>query len=59
MDLAQFTSRVKAGAKLTILDDLVLSLENYAFQHPGGEKVLINNIGRDLSKFFYGGYAIR
>ena len=41
-----------------ILDDLVLDIENYMDNHPGGRFLLEHNIGRDISKFFYGGYAL-
>jgi hypothetical protein len=27
-------------------------------KHPGGAFVLSHNVGRDISKFFYGGYAL-
>jgi cytochrome b involved in lipid metabolism len=26
--------------------------------HPGGKFVIEHNIGRDVSKFFYGGYSL-
>ena len=41
-----------------ILDDLVLDISKYKFYHPGGMFVLQHNIGRDISKFFYGGYQL-
>ena len=44
------------GQKLVILDDLVLNFSNY--EHPGGDYLLEHNIGRDISKFFYGGYSL-
>ena len=40
-----------------LLDDLVLDVTDYMFNHPGGKFLLEHNIGRDVSKFFYGGYA--
>jgi len=33
-------------------------MSSYAFQHPGGAFLLEYNVGRDISKFFYGGYAL-
>jgi cytochrome b involved in lipid metabolism len=45
------------GEKLVILDDLIIDVSKYIPTHPGGEEVLITNIGRDISKFFYGGYS--
>jgi hypothetical protein len=43
---------------LVILDDLVLDVGDYMDNHPGGRFLLSHNIGRDVSKFFYGGYAL-
>jgi cytochrome b involved in lipid metabolism len=47
---------IKAGKKLVLLDDLVIDVSS--FSHPGGEVVINRNIGRDVSKFFYGGYSM-
>lgn len=33
-------------------------MEKFAQWHPGGMFVLQHNIGRDISKFFYGGYVL-
>ena len=41
-----------------ILDDLVLDVTNYAEAHPGSRWLIDQNIGRDISKFFYGGYTM-
>lgn len=43
---------------MVILDNLVLNLNGYERQHPGGKFTLIKNLGRDISKFYYGGYAL-
>ena len=40
-----------------LLDDLVLDVTDYMFNHPGGKFLIEQNIGRDISKFFYGGYS--
>jgi cytochrome b involved in lipid metabolism len=40
------------------LDDLVLDISRFARVHPGGAFALRHNIGRDVSKYFYGGYAM-
>jgi cytochrome b involved in lipid metabolism len=50
---------LRRGEKLVILDDRVLSIESYLNTHPGSAYVLNHNIGRDISKFFYGGYAMK
>ena len=49
---------VEKGEKLVILDNLILNLNGYERQHPGGKFTLIKNLGRDISKFYYGGYAL-
>jgi len=41
-----------------ILDDMVLDLDGYFCFHPGGRFVLKHNVGKDISKFFYGGYNL-
>ena len=41
-----------------MLDNLVLDVGDYMDNHPGGKFLLEHNIGRDISKFFYGGYGI-
>ena len=51
-----FEELVLKGKHLFILDDLVLDLTDYIPNHPGGAFLLQQNIGRDVSKFFYGGY---
>jgi hypothetical protein len=35
-----------------------LNTNGYERLHPGGKFVLIKNFGRDISKFYYGGYAL-
>ena len=54
----EFDERVKEGEQLVILDDLVLDISKYKPNHPGGRFVLDFNIGRDISKFIYGGYIL-
>jgi cytochrome b involved in lipid metabolism len=41
-----------------ILDDLVLDVTHFQANHPGGRFSISQNIGRDVSKFFYGGYLL-
>lgn len=43
---------------MVILDDLVLDISRFKFSHPGGKFAIDYNIGRDVSKFFYGGYLL-
>lgn len=54
----EFEERVKLGEKLVILDDMVLDISTFAYCHPGGDFLINHNIGRDVSKFFYGSYAL-
>jgi cytochrome b involved in lipid metabolism len=35
-----------------------LNIEEFGTKHPGGAFMIDNNVGRDVSKFFYGGYAM-
>ena len=58
MSKSEFSNNIQNGRKLIILDELVLDVELYTDQHPGGRFVLQHNIGRDISKFFYGGYQL-
>lgn len=37
---------------------MVLDIETYMAEHPGGQFSIEHNIGRDISKFFYGGYSL-
>ena len=49
---------VKEGKQLVIFDNLVLNLNGYERIHPGGKFNLTHNYGRDISKFFFGGYNL-
>ena len=55
--LEVFHARVHQGEQLVILDDLVLDVRDYMNTHPGGRFLIEQNLGRDISKFFYGGYS--
>ena len=46
------------GRMLVILDEYVLDVEEFMHKHPGGRFALKHNVGRDISKYFYGGYAL-
>jgi cytochrome b involved in lipid metabolism len=58
MKRKDFFQQIKFGAQYVILDDLVIDVKDFQFQHPGGKFVIQQNIGRDISKFFYGGYSM-
>ena len=44
--------------QLVILDHYVLDIGKFLDEHPGGRFSLEHNIGRDVSKFFHGGYSL-
>ena len=53
------------GEPLVVLDNLILSMQGddkfwpgYEKIHPGGKFIITRNYGRDISKFFYGGYVM-
>lgn len=56
--MTDFITKVNQGRKLVLLDDMILDVGVYAAYHPGGAFLLEHNIGRDISKFFYGGYSL-
>lgn len=58
MTEAEFNRLVSQGRKLVILDEFVVDVQKYIDWHPGGKFLLSHNIGRDVSKFFHGGYAL-
>lgn len=58
MSEREFNELIREGRKLVILDELVLDVASYISNHPGGRFVLKHNIGRDVSKFFHGGYSL-
>ena len=53
---ADIDEQVSLGRPLVIFDNLVLDLKGYQLLHPGGKFNLMHNVGRDISKFFFGGY---
>ena len=41
---------------MVVLDDLVLDVTKFSNSHPGGRFLIEKNRGKDISKFFHGGY---
>jgi cytochrome b involved in lipid metabolism len=37
---------------------MVIDVSSFKYEHPAGRFLVEHNIGRDISKFFYGGYAM-
>jgi len=58
MKRAEFDARVNGGEQLLLLDDMVLDVRKFKSEHPGGQFLIDFHIGRDVSKFFYGGYVL-
>ncbi len=58
MTQKEFNFRIGNGDQLVILDQLVLDVKDFQFSHPGSKFVIQQNVGRDISKFFYGGYSL-
>lgn len=58
MTLETLYEKLTSGEQLVILEELVLDVTHFKGSHPGGEKVFTASIGRDVSKFFYGGYSL-
>ena len=56
--LKELELRAARGENLVILENLVLDFSDYAAYHPGGKFLLEKNRGRDITKFYYGAYAI-
>jgi len=54
----EYEKLVHNGGKLCILDDFILDTERYASRHPGGQFLIEATVGRDVSKYFYGGYKM-
>ena len=58
IDTPTFEKKIKAGEMLILLDDLVLDVSSYINSHPGGKVMFERNLGRDVAKYFYGGYSL-
>jgi hypothetical protein len=54
----EFDEMIARGEKLVLLDDMVLDVRKFRSEHPGGQFLIDFHIGRDVSKFFYGGYVL-
>ena len=58
ISLREFDQRIANGEYLVIFDEYVLDVTDFMWQHPGGTFSLRYNIGRDISKFWHGGYSL-
>ncbi|TNV80991.1 hypothetical protein FGO68_gene3814 [Halteria grandinella] len=57
ISIDEFDRLVDKGEQLAIINDKVVNLREYS-SHPGGKFTLQANIGRDIAKFFDGGYSM-
>lgn len=55
MNQVEFNSLISEGHMLFILDDFVVEFAGFLDQHPGGRKLLLANVGKDVSTVFHGG----
>ena len=58
MTIEEFHKWVKAGKQLVVIDNLVLEQGRYHQVHPGGKFSIKQTVGRDISKYFYGGFSL-
>lgn len=58
MSRQEFDEALRSGEKLVILDNLVLDVKEFINHHPGGRFVIRQNVGQDVSKYFFGGYNL-
>ena len=54
----EFKWRVENGEQLVTLENFVVDVSSFMKHHPGGEFVFKQNIGRDITKYFFGGQAL-
>lgn len=50
-----YTEHVKNGRCLLVIDGIVQDVEDFVGHHPGGEKYLLEHLGKDATKLFHGG----
>lgn len=53
-----FANRIENGEKLVLVEDYIVNIEPFMSKHPGGEFALRHNVGKDVTKFFFGGQAL-
>lgn len=58
MTLEELDDRIANGQNLCVLDEYIIDVTSILSSHPGGRFVIEGNIGRDISKFFHGGYTM-
>lgn len=58
MSREEFAQAILEFKKYVIVDDRVVDVSDYMEYHPGGRFLLNQCVGKDISKFFYGGYSL-
>ena len=58
MTMDEFHEWIQAGKNLVVIDNLILDQGSYSDIHPGGKFSIRQTVGRDISKYFYGGFSI-
>ncbi|OJJ95794.1 hypothetical protein ASPACDRAFT_81836 [Aspergillus aculeatus ATCC 16872] len=53
--LGEYTARVQNGSCLLLVDGVVYDVKEFVGKHPGGEKYLLEHLGKDATKLFHGG----
>lgn len=51
-------TQLKQGKQYVLLDNLILDVTHFITHHPGGSQSLKRTIGKDISKYFFGGYSL-
>jgi len=55
-DYPKFFEAIKQGEKLLVLEDKVINVGLFASEHPGGEAIMNDYIGCEISRYFYGAH---
>lgn len=58
MSIEEFHQWVRAGKNFVVIDNLILDQGSYSNVHPGGKFSIRHTVGRDISKYFYGGFSL-
>jgi len=56
--IKEFDQFIKNGKKYVLYDNFVIDVESFIYEHPGSAYAIIQNIGRDIGKYFYGAYHL-
>jgi stearoyl-CoA desaturase (delta-9 desaturase) len=55
LSFEEYTEHVRIGRCLLVIDEVVHDVEDFVSRHPGGKKYLLEHVGKDASKLFFGG----